>query len=69
MTLALQINENRGWITDEQFKAATDAGVTKPEILETVAVVTFNLLTNYLNHVIETEVDFPTVELVETANA
>jgi uncharacterized peroxidase-related enzyme len=69
VTLALQINENRGWITDEQFKAATDAGVTKPEILETVAVVTFNLLTNYLNHVIETEVDFPAVELVETANA
>lgn len=69
VTLALQINENRGWITDEQFKAATDAGVTKPEILETVAVVTFNLLTNYLNHVIETEIDFPKVELVEAANA
>lgn len=69
VTLALQINENRGWITDEQFQAAADAGVTQAEILETVAVVTFNLLTNYLNHVIETEVDFPKVELVETANA
>lgn len=69
VTLALQINENRGWLTDEQFKAATDAGVTQPEILETVAVVTFNLLTNYFNHVIETEVDFPKVDLVETANA
>lgn len=69
VTLALQINENRGWITDEQIKAATDAGVTQAEILETVAVVTFNLLTNYLNHVIETEIDFPKVELIETANA
>lgn len=69
VTLALQINENRGWITDEQFAAATEAGVTEPEILETVAVVTFNLLTNYLNHVIGTEVDFPKVDLVETANA
>lgn len=69
VTLALQINENRGWITNEQFKAATEAGVTQPEVLETVAVVTFNLLTNYLNHVIETEVDFPKVDLVETANA
>ena len=69
VTLGLQINENRGWITDEQFKAATDAGVTQAEILETVAVVTFNLLTNYLNHVIETEIDFPKVDLIETANA
>ena len=69
VTLALQINENRGWITDEQFKAATDAGVTQTEILETVAVVTLNLLTNYLNHVIGTEVDFPKVDLVETVNA
>lgn len=69
VTLALQINENRGWITDEQFQAAIDAGVTQGEVLETVAVVTFNLLTNYLNHVIETEVDFPKVDLVETATA
>ena len=28
-----------------------------------------NLLTNYLNHVIGTEVDFPKVDLVETVNA
>jgi uncharacterized peroxidase-related enzyme len=69
VTLALQVNENRGWITDEQFKAAADAGVTQGEVLETVAVVTFNLLTNYLNHVIETEIDFPAVDLVETATA
>ena len=41
----------------------------KTEILETVAVVTLNLLTNYLNHVIGTEVDFPKVDLVETVNA
>jgi len=43
--------------------------VAQGEILETVAVVTFNLLTNYLNHVIETEIDFPKVELIETATA
>lgn len=69
VTLALQINDNRGWISDEQFKAATDAGVTHAEILETVTVVSFNILTNYLNHFIETEIDFPKVELIETATA
>ena len=69
ITFALAVNEKRGWVSDEDFKSATEAGVTEAEILETVAVVTFNLLTNYLNHVIETEVDFPKVDLVETANA
>ncbi len=34
-----------------------------------MAVVSLNILTNYLNHVIGTEVDFPKVDLVETANA
>jgi len=69
VTLALAINEKRGWISDADFKAATDAGVSEAEILETVAVVTLNILSNYLNHVIGTEVDFPKVELIETANA
>jgi uncharacterized peroxidase-related enzyme len=69
LDLALAINEKRGWIGDDDFKAATDAGVTQAEILEVVAVVSLNILTNYLNHVIGTEVDFPKVDLVETANA
>lgn len=67
VSLALAINEKRGWISDEDFNAAKQAGVTDGEILETVAVVTLNILTNYLNHVIGTEVDFPKVDLVETA--
>lgn len=65
--LALAVNEGRGWITDAQFQAATSAGLTNGEVLEVVGVVTFNILTNYLNHVIGTEIDFPKVELVETA--
>lgn len=68
ITFGLAVSEKRGWVNDDDVKAASDAGVTEPEILETVAVVVFNLLTNYLNHVIETEVDFPKVDLVETAN-
>jgi uncharacterized peroxidase-related enzyme len=69
VTFALAVNEKRGWVSDDDFRAATDAGVSEAEILETVAVVVFNMLTNYLNHVIETEIDFPKVELQETAKA
>jgi alkylhydroperoxidase family enzyme len=54
--------DRRGFATDDELAAARAAGVTDAEILEIVATVVANIFTNYANHVIETEIDFPAVE-------
>lgn len=42
-----------------------NAGVSDPEIVEILAHIGLNLFTNYFNHVVDTEIDFPLV----TANS
>ena len=52
----------RGVLSDAELKAARAANVTDAEIVETVANVALNVLTNYLNHVAQTPLDFPEVQ-------
>ncbi|MGB0715678.1 MAG: carboxymuconolactone decarboxylase family protein [Phycisphaerae bacterium] len=63
LAFARQVVEARGFVSDEQLQAVRDAGYTDGEVMELVAVVVFNIFTNYINHVVETEVDFPAVAL------
>lgn len=63
--LARSIVETRGWSNDEAFAAAKEGGLSEGEILEVLAITMFNLYTNYANHFLETENDFPVVELDE----
>jgi uncharacterized peroxidase-related enzyme len=64
--LAVAIVHARGQIADDALAAARTAGLTDAEIVEITAHVGLNLLTNYVNHVARTVVDFPEVR---TANA
>jgi uncharacterized peroxidase-related enzyme len=52
----------RGKASDEDVAAVRDVGWTDGEIAEIVAHVALNTLTNYLNNVAETEIDFPKAE-------
>jgi alkylhydroperoxidase family enzyme len=63
LTLARQVVESRGNITDQQLSAARASGITDAELAETIAHVALNILTNYINIVARTEVDFPVVAL------
>jgi AhpD family alkylhydroperoxidase len=63
--MAKSIVETRGWSNDQAFAAAKAAGLGDAEILEILAIAMFNLYTNYANHFLETENDFPVVELDE----
>ena len=62
LKLARSIIVQRGEVSDADFKAARTAGLGDAEIVETVANVSLNVLTNYLNHVARTVVDFPEVK-------
>ncbi|TBR42461.1 carboxymuconolactone decarboxylase family protein [Marinomonas agarivorans] len=59
---AVAITKNRGQVSDAEIAAVRSAGYTDAEIVEIVAHVALNTLTNYLNEVLGTEVDFPAVE-------
>ncbi|MEQ8850459.1 MAG: peroxidase-related enzyme [Phycisphaerales bacterium] len=59
------IVEKRGWASDADLQAVRDAGYTDGEVLEIVSTVVANIFTNYVNHVVGTEIDFPKVELPE----
>jgi len=61
LNLARSIVVQRGELSDSEFKAARAARLTDAEIVETTANVALNLLTNYVNHVAQTVVDFPEV--------
>lgn len=57
--LARQITESRGQLRDEEIAAAREAGLSDSKIVEVVAQVTLLTLTNYLNNVATTDIDFP----------
>jgi len=61
LTFAAAVVEKRGRVSDEDLASARNAGLNEGEIVETVGVVVANILTNYINHVADTEIDFPVV--------
>ncbi|MBY0460025.1 MAG: carboxymuconolactone decarboxylase family protein [Gemmataceae bacterium] len=62
LRFARKLVETRGKVTDADVAAVRAAGYTDGEIAEVVAHVALNVLTNYLNNVAETEIDFPKAE-------
>jgi len=61
LKFAANVVEARGLVADEALAAVRAAGATEAEIIETVAHVALNILTNYTNHIAQTDVDFPKV--------
>lgn len=62
---ALRILETNGFVTDGDHEDAKAAGLTDQQIIEIVAMVALNILTNLFNHVVDTEVDFPAAPAVK----
>ncbi len=56
---ARTVAETRGQVTDADLAAVRAAGLTDGEIVEVVSHVALNVLTNFVNNVARTEVDFP----------
>ncbi|MFL1526527.1 carboxymuconolactone decarboxylase family protein [Pseudomonas sp. O230] len=59
--LAKQITESRGHLTNEQIAEARAAGINDAKIIEVIAHVASQTLTNYLNNVALTDIDFPAI--------
>ena len=59
LKFAVAVVETRGLVSDGALAAVRAAGANDAEIIETVAHVALNILTNYTNLVAQTVVDFP----------
>ena len=57
------VTKNRGQVSTEAIQKLKGAGYNDGDILEIILNVVSNTLTNYVNHIAETEVDFPSVEV------
>ena len=58
---AKKIIEVRGHVSVSDLKSVKDAGYSDAEIIEIIAHVALNTLTNFINNVTETDIDFPAV--------
>lgn len=64
---ASQVTESRGLVSDAQIAELKSAGFDDGVVIEVVALVALNTLTNYVNHVADTEIDFPAVDAAVAA--
>lgn len=58
---AVQVVEARGHVRDADVAAVKAAGWSDAQVLEIIAHVALNTLTNYVNTVADTPIDFPVV--------
>lgn len=61
--LARQVVSTHGRVSDEHLAAARAAGLTDAKIIEVVMQVALLTITNYVNNVAATDVDFPAVDV------
>ncbi len=67
LSLAVKLVAERGHLSDSDLAAARNGGLSDGEILEVVGLVALNILSNYVNHVAETEIDFPQIDLARAS--
>jgi uncharacterized peroxidase-related enzyme len=63
VSFALKIAKERGHISEDELRKVRAAGYDDAQIIEIVEHVAINVLTNYLNEVAQTDIDFPAIDL------
>lgn len=66
-TLAAALVEARGSVSDADVAAARNGGLDDARIVEVIAHVALNVMTNFTNNVAQTDIDFPVVDLAIAA--
>ena len=61
LRFARRVTELRGRVSDADLSTLRDAGFDEASTIEIVVTVALNVLTNYVNNVAQTDIDFPKV--------
>lgn len=67
--LAKNITENRGIASPEVVDNFFAAGWTKENLIDTIVLVGDKTISNYINNVVDTPIDFPEVQALEEVEA
>jgi uncharacterized peroxidase-related enzyme len=67
IVFARKVLDARGRVSDADIAAVRLFGFTEAQVIEIVATVALNVLTNYINNVAETDIDFPVVLAAQAA--
>lgn len=67
LQFALHVASQRGNVNDDDLASLRAVGFDDASIVEIVLNVALNVLTNYINNVAQTDVDFPKVDLKKAA--
>lgn len=61
LAFAAKVTKQRGKVSDVDVSAVKGAGFTDAQVIEIVANVALNVMTNFVNNVAGTDIDFPVV--------
>ena len=67
VAFARTVAERRGKVSAAEISAVKRAGFTDAQVVEIVLVVAENFLTNLINNVADTDIDFPVVSAAQAA--
>jgi len=67
VVFARKILDARGKVSDADIAEVRLAGFTEAQVIEITATVALNVLTNYINNVADTDIDFPVVLAAQAA--
>ncbi|MEM1049071.1 MAG: carboxymuconolactone decarboxylase family protein [Pseudomonadota bacterium] len=67
VAFAVKVATSRGRVSDTDVSAVKAAGYSDGEVVEIVAHVALNVLTNYVNEALGTEIDFPVFNAARAA--
>lgn len=67
LVFARKVAQTRGKVGDADLAAVKLAGFSDAQVVEIVANVALNVLTNFVNNVADTDIDFPVVRAAEAA--
>ena len=60
--------DKKGEVSDADWQAVRDSGFSDEEVLEMIAAVALNVLTNYFNKAAKTEIEFPIISTTSAAS-
>ncbi len=67
VAFAVKVATNRGQVSASDISTVKAAGFSDAEMVEIVGHVALNVLTNYINEVFKTDIDFPVVGVARAA--